>query len=250
MREITVNGAGSCGAEKRASAWPGTERKEQERGRNIVICMYIYIYIYIHIYRILLYTTCIITLQCTCELFPPRLTRPIHNGMTAAKVLPVIAPRAPSSRPNIVRPSHDLVSFPSHLSSSSLRRSWGRHLLSWITRRGPSGPRSTLLRPAAPHNRQIGTTKLPGSVISVWTTIGKYRCKFRGTRYFVLDIKSHTDTRWYYCAVVYMTSMSNLVECRAWVQMPINRWFGKHERRLFWEFLYHHFFNENDVKKK
>lgn len=49
-----------------------------------------------------------------------------------------------------------------------------------------------------PHNRQIGTTKLAGPVISVRTTIGKYRYKFRGTRYFVMDIKSHTDTRWWY----------------------------------------------------
>jgi len=61
--------------------------------------------IYTYIRGILLYTACIITLRCTCELFPPRLTRPIHNGMTAAKVLPVIAPRAPPSRSNIVRPS-------------------------------------------------------------------------------------------------------------------------------------------------
>lgn len=51
---------------------------------------------------ILLYTVCIITLRCTCELFPPRLTRPIHNRVTAVKVLPVIAAGAPPSWPNIV----------------------------------------------------------------------------------------------------------------------------------------------------
>lgn len=54
--------------------------------------------------EILLYTVCIITLRCTCELFPPRLTRPIHNRVTAVKVLPVIAAAAPRTSPNIVRP--------------------------------------------------------------------------------------------------------------------------------------------------
>lgn len=54
--------------------------------------------------EILLYTVCIITLRCTCELFPPRLTRPIHNRVTGVKVLPVIAVAAPRTSPNIVRP--------------------------------------------------------------------------------------------------------------------------------------------------
>lgn len=77
---------------------------------------------YIYIYRgILLYTACIITLRCTCELFPPRLTRPIHNRMTAAKVLPVIAPRAPPRRPNIVRTPRFGVVPPPSFTPSHLR---------------------------------------------------------------------------------------------------------------------------------
>lgn len=59
-------------------------------------------------FSLLLYTVCIITLRCTCELFPPRLTQPIHNRMTAAKVLPVIMPRA---RPAKHCPTSDSASF-------------------------------------------------------------------------------------------------------------------------------------------
>lgn len=104
------NGVASYAREKEGEREAGGRSGERARERRDVI----------YIQGILLYTACIITLRCTCELFPPRLTRPIHNGMTAAKVLPVIAPRAPPSRPNIVRPTSlppppppDLTSSPS-----------------------------------------------------------------------------------------------------------------------------------------
>lgn len=126
---------------------------------------------YIYICEILLYTVCIITLRCTCELFPPRLTRPIHNRMTAAEVLPVIARRAPPRRPNIVRPP-DLAFV------LSLLLSWGREwgppiVLNYEARIVHRAARSILLPPAAAHNRQIGTTKLADPVIPVRTTIGE-----------------------------------------------------------------------------
>lgn len=103
-----------------SSAGEEERDREREKRRNGKgkrgASLYIYIYI-----GILLYTACIITLRCTCELFPPRLTRPIHNRMTAAKVLPVIAPRAPPQRPNIVRTPRFGVVPPPSFTPSHLR---------------------------------------------------------------------------------------------------------------------------------
>lgn len=131
---------------------------------------------------ILLYTVCIITLRCTCELFPPRLTRPIHNRMTAAKVLPVIASGAPFRWSNVVRlpiyrvRRYSSLTLPPPLSSPSFpfnpRRvpivlyNEARVIVQW-------GAVYTFTVSTSTHNRQIGMTKLAGPVIPFGTTIGE-----------------------------------------------------------------------------
>jgi len=116
--------------------------------------------------------------------------------MTAAKVLPVIVPRA---SPTKHCPTPDSASFPP-LSHPLIRR--GGMRIHWPELResaGPSGrePWSTLLPLAAAHNRQIGATKLASPGHSIRDNFHREMpCyKFRDTRYFVVDIKSPADTR-------------------------------------------------------
>jgi len=115
--------------------------------------------------------------------------------MTAAKVLPVIVPRAP---PTKHCPTPDSASFPP-LSHPLIHR--GRMRIHWPELResaGPSGrePWSTLLPLAVAHNRQIGATKLASPGHSIRDNYREMPCyKFRDTRYFVADIKSPADTR-------------------------------------------------------